>query len=116
MTVKTIRSVIIAATLAIAALATASIENSAHAQVLQCGLRGDIIDNLGRKFHETRRGIGLVSSQRLMELYASQEGSWTIVFTSPNGMSCIGAAGRHWHMLPPSAGTKFTPSGVGADN
>jgi hypothetical protein len=34
-------------------------------------------------------------------VYASEEkGTWTVVSTTPNGLSCIVAAGKTWESLP----------------
>ena len=108
MTVKTIRATIAAAALAIAALAGTVAATQADAQVLQCGPRSDMVKALGSKFQETRRGLGLISSKRMLELYASPQGNWTILFTTPSGISCIGAAGSHWQTQAPSTGTSYT--------
>lgn len=35
-----------------------------------------------------------------IEVYASPDGTWTIVTTRPDGMSCLMAAGQAWETLP----------------
>ncbi len=76
--------------------ALASAADPANAQAAHCGDRKALVAMLGQKFKETRHGIGLVSNHRMMELYVSGTGSWTVLFTRPNGLSCIGATGKHW--------------------
>lgn len=87
---------------AAAAIWTASIPTDhANAQTAYCGQRTTMVTALGKKFKETRRGIGIVSNKRMIELYVSGGGSWTVLFTQPNGVSCIGATGKNWQALSP---------------
>ena len=44
-------------------------------------------------FDEKVVGLGL---ENVIELYVSSAGSWTILVTLTNGMSCIAAAGLNW--------------------
>ena len=99
---------------AVAAIWTASIPTDhANAQSPYCGQRNSMVSALDRKFKETRRGIGLVSNKRMIELYVSGRGSWTVLFTHPDGTSCIGATGKNWQGLapmevpPPGAQSRF---------
>lgn len=37
-----------------------------------------------------------------MELFTNNKtGSWTVLITQPNGMSCIAASGESWEQMPP---------------
>lgn len=61
-------------------------------------------DKLSTKFEEKVVGIGLGQDQKsVVELYVSEEGSWTILVTLNNGMSCITAAGKDWTEMAPTA-------------
>lgn len=66
-----------------------------------CKNRSEIIGILGRKFGETQRSFGLQNDARVLELYASSNGSWTALLTLPSGQSCVVAAGEAWTVLPP---------------
>ena len=44
--------------------------------------------------------MGLTASGGIIEVFASQEGTWTIVITQPNGTSCLIAVGLDWENLP----------------
>jgi hypothetical protein len=45
--------------------------------------------------------FGLQSNGNLLQVYSSEEkGTWTVVSTTPTGMSCIVAAGKRWESLP----------------
>ena len=70
------------------------------AQML-CGKRADIVRQLGEKYGETRRSLGLADSRGIVELYASDEtGSWTILLTNPQGTTCMMAAGEAFQIEP----------------
>ena len=51
---------------------------------------------LDKKFKEQPRAVGLIESRNLMEVFVSQNGTWTIVMTSTQGVACIIAAGDTW--------------------
>jgi len=67
----------------------------AQAQMI-CGERDAVIANLGNKYGEARRGVG-VNGSSIVEVWASEAtGSWTIISTYPNGVSCVMAVGDGW--------------------
>ena len=66
-----------------------------------CGKRADLVRQLGDKYGETRRSMGLAEGRGVVELYASEEtGSWTILMTSPQGIACMMAAGQAFQIEP----------------
>jgi len=45
--------------------------------------------------------FGLQSNGNLLQVYASEDkNTWTVVSTTPAGLSCIVAAGKSWESLP----------------
>ncbi len=44
--------------------------------------------------------MGLTVSGGIIEVFASKEGTWTMVITQPNGTSCLIAVGQDWENLP----------------
>ena len=64
---------------------------------LQCALRSELATRLDKKFDEKLTGIGITSNGLLLEVFASNDGSWTILVTRPNGHSCIVSHGTDWH-------------------
>jgi hypothetical protein len=75
----------------------------AEAQMV-CGKRADMVRQLGEKYGETRRSMGLAEGQGVVELYASEEtGTWTILMTSPQGTACMMAAGQAFQIEPVKA-------------
>ena len=74
----------------------------AQANRAACGPRAQVTEHLAQRFGETRRGAGLVSARQIFEIWRSDEtGSWTILMTRADGVSCIVAAGSAWHNASP---------------
>jgi hypothetical protein len=59
-------------------------------------------------YQESRQAIGLVNdNQGLIQVFVNPDtGTWTLVATGPNGVSCIAVAGDNWkaieERLPPN--------------
>ncbi|MEP6827905.1 MAG: hypothetical protein ABJA10_07505 [Aestuariivirga sp.] len=61
---------------------------------------------LEEKFGEQRIGFGLAKDE-MVEVYISKAGTYTMVSTDPNHVSCIFAAGDSWQTeTPPVLGDK----------
>ena len=68
-----------------------------EAAAATCGARGLVVARLASQFGETRRGIGLGTKDRVVEVFASDRtGSWTITVTLPDGRTCLIATGQDW--------------------
>ena len=82
---------------AVVALAAATPARSAT-----CAPRDAILERLAQQFGETRRGLGLGTRNRVVEVFASPEtGSWTITVTLPDGRTCLIASGQDWEEQAP---------------
>lgn len=57
---------------------------------------------LAARFGESPIAIGIAASGNLMQLYASKTGTWSIVSTTPQGLSCIIGTGNHFSQIPPA--------------
>ena len=54
--------------------------------------------------------MGLSTTGDMVEILADgTDGSWTIVMTLPNGLSCLVAAGENWEFVEPKDNIKYTP-------
>lgn len=73
---------------------------SAFAQSV-CGDRAEIIKVLGNKYQEAPRAFGIAGQRNLAELFVSKSGSWTMLMTKPEGVTCILATGQSWEELLP---------------
>ncbi len=62
-----------------------------------CADRGIITERLKTGFHESYQGAGLQSASSLVEIWSSDEtGSWTILLSKADGISCVIASGMNW--------------------
>ena len=91
------------ALLLFAAAAAPALTSPALAQA-QCGPREQIVKSLGENFKETPIGMGVTQPGQVLELFASSSGSWTMVVTTPNGTSCLIAAGENWDTVRAARG------------
>ncbi|OHC74519.1 MAG: hypothetical protein A3G18_11170 [Rhodospirillales bacterium RIFCSPLOWO2_12_FULL_58_28] len=72
----------------------------ADAQSL-CATRLDIIDKLSSRYSEAPTAIGLADNGSVVEVFSSTtESSWTIIVTTPDGISCLLASGENWESRP----------------
>ncbi|TGQ67691.1 hypothetical protein EN829_029905 [Mesorhizobium sp. M00.F.Ca.ET.186.01.1.1] len=69
----------------------------AHAEAAgQCAKRADIVKALGDTFHESEAGRGLINSGVVLEVFVSEQGTWTVLASDTKGQSCILSAGEGW--------------------
>lgn len=68
---------------------------SAAAQNI-CAERGELVKKLWDKWQEAQVARGLVNDNRLVEIFVSQKGSWTIIISDISGKSCVASAGKNW--------------------
>jgi len=74
-------------------------QSHSQEQPQNCAPHADVLDHLANSFSESRRAIGLNSNNTVMELFASESGSWTIIITLPSGMTCLAAAGEGFESI-----------------
>jgi hypothetical protein len=73
---------------------------AATAQDTPCAERNNVVDTLDSQYKESPRAIGLVSKEAVLEVFVSETGTWTVVVTDPQGVSCVLAAGQSWEEIP----------------
>jgi hypothetical protein len=86
--------------LAVAVFGVSSAAQSQAPRGPPCIARAQLIAQLNAMFGEQAIGRGLAQGGFVLELFAGQSGSWTVVATTPQGMSCFVAAGEGWEPLP----------------
>jgi len=70
---------------------------------MACAPRDELAAELARDYHETPRGSGIMADgSALMEIYAAETGSWTVIITRPDGLACVVATGDGWSAVEPS--------------
>lgn len=71
--------------------------------LMRCADREVIVERLINRYGESLTATGM-NRQQVMEIWTSEEtGSFTVLLTSPDGMSCIAATGRNWFAIQPPA-------------
>ena len=73
-----------------------SVPVQAQQQQPPCANRADFLNHLSDNYKEAPVAMGLTANGGLLEVVASADGSWTIIVTMPNGMSCGVASGKSW--------------------
>lgn len=71
------------------------------ASAMVCGKHDILIEALDRQYQERQRSLGLTRDGVLIEVYASEQGTWTILLTTPDGAACILADGEAWEEALP---------------
>ena len=66
------------------------------APAMPCAKRDELVKLLDEKYKESQTGYGTVGEKSVIEVYKSEKGSFTVISTYPNGVSCIIAAGQNW--------------------
>ncbi len=83
---------------------------AAHAQT-NCAPRDVIVERLEDKYTEHLAGGGLQNENQLLEIWTSDKtGSFTVLMSRPDGISCIVASGHHWNQAVTVATPAGTPS------
>ena len=79
-----------------AAAVVAGIATGAAAQT-RCAPRAIVVERLAGHYGEAFAGGGLRDEGAVFEVWTSaEEGTWTILLTRPNGVSCVMASGTNW--------------------
>ncbi|MEM7021275.1 MAG: hypothetical protein AAF637_01650 [Pseudomonadota bacterium] len=69
-------------------------------QLKRCNAHNKLVEILRGSYAEVPSARGLQSNGHLIQVFVSKKsGSWTIVSTRPDGLSCVVATGRHWQDL-----------------
>ncbi|MEP6826832.1 MAG: hypothetical protein ABJA10_02020, partial [Aestuariivirga sp.] len=66
-----------------------------------CAKHDDLASILDSKFGEQQTGAGLAGKAAMVELYVSKKGTFTLVSTDTQGVSCIVGAGDSWEKVEP---------------
>ena len=85
---------------AVAFCAAALIPTTAASAEEACDERADVLGHLARKYQEAPVAMGVTSTGGLVEVLATGDGStWTIIVTTPQGVSCLVAEGEGLQFL-----------------
>lgn len=79
--------------------------STAKAQQM-CGRTEAIVAAISDGFGEKPRAFGIIAADRIMQVYVGESGSWTIMVSRLDGVSCLIASGKDWEDIPsPIPGT-----------
>lgn len=70
----------------------------AHGQQA-CAKRADVLKHLADKYQEKSVARGIANNGGALEVLSNPNGSFTIIVTTPSGISCLIATGRAWEEL-----------------
>lgn len=85
----------------LAAALAAMVPGGAMAQQMPCQNAFEIHKQLKDKYHELPVALGIQTNGNLLQVYSAEGGAtWTVVSTTPAGMSCIVAAGKGLELRP----------------
>lgn len=60
------------------------------------------IEQLKDEYSEQVKGRGLTdNAQEMVEVFTSNDGSWTVLITDVDGRSCVVLTGESWHKVSP---------------
>ena len=68
-----------------------------------CGPRLEFLNELRLKYKEVPVAMGLTANGGVIELLVSEIGSWTLIITMPNSLTCGFASGQSWEAWTPRA-------------
>lgn len=66
----------------------------------QCNTRDSVLELLAEKYSEAPIAVGVANNGGLVEVLATGDGNtWSIIITTPQGVSCLVAAGEGWRLI-----------------
>jgi len=74
-----------------------------------CGDRDSLMVQLEKKYSEQPKSMGLAANGSVVEVLTANTGTWTIMITNPQGITCLIAAGEHWEEMNQRK-ADYTPS------
>ena len=63
-----------------------------------CADRAAMVKSLSDQYREAPAAVGQVSGKAVIEVFVSQQGTWTILATGTDGQSCVLSAGENWEL------------------
>ena len=70
--------------------------SSAAFAAVPCGTRDEIVKKLSEEFKEAPQSVGIVNQDAVVEIFVSENGTWTIIASDTDGKSCVLSSGEGW--------------------
>lgn len=94
------QKILFALSLGIAGVVLALHAAKAQTTTASCAEHKQVVERLATKYGETRQSVGLARNNSMLEVFASaKSGTWTIIITLPDGMTCLVAAGEAYEAI-----------------
>ncbi|PKA39535.1 hypothetical protein CWR43_32055 [Rhizobium sullae] len=75
--------------------------HSAASQMMRsCAGRSEVVSFLDKNFAEKLTAVGLINQNAILEVYAAESGTWTLIITDVHGVSCLLLSGDSWESIP----------------
>jgi len=93
-----------------------SVELAAHPGD-RCGDHGKIVQVLKDKFKEKPISIGITKSGALIEIFAAENGTWTLLVTRPPvppaaSVTCVVESGHSFETMTPAMPVEYHPPDI----
>ena len=73
---------------------------AASQMMRSCAGRSEIVNFLDSNFGEKLTAVGLINQNAILEVYAAESGTWTLLVTDVHGISCVLLSGDSWETMP----------------
>ncbi|MDP6604107.1 MAG: hypothetical protein QGG17_07940 [Rhodospirillales bacterium] len=94
-------AMIILAGLGVLTVMASAVDAQTTASEMLCSARPIMVEQLQKRFAEVPVAMGLQSNGTVLEVFASQRtNTWSIVITTPTGVSCLVSEGQSWESMP----------------
>ena len=71
-----------------------------------CGEHGALVKKLASDYSESRKSVGLSGTGDVVELFASEAGTWSVLLTNVSGVTCLIMSGENWEEYKSAKATK----------
>lgn len=85
-------------------LAAPALAEPILAEGVACGDRDKLLARLGKDYSEQPVATGVAKDGSRFEILASATGSFTVLLTRPNGLTCLVAEGQNWQSIQRAVG------------
>lgn len=72
-----------------------------------CNKREDMVAVLENEFQEKLTSVGVINQEVILEVYASESGSFTILSTDVHGNACMIVGGENWELVETPKGKEL---------
>lgn len=86
--------------IAVLGLASAMVFAASPASAAACAPRDQFARHLDTNYQEQSQGLGVATDGSLFEIFTSDKGTWSLLITNGQKVSCIVAAGDMWLAKP----------------